>query len=227
MSDIVPNTLAKAFNNMMSSDSRTVATMTNNDRHVLKIPLKSLKIPCSGPLSIEFLKANNINIFHYEEPEILKVPDHDSVEDENVREVLRRYAEMTRGVEPKRRITIAYTYTKGKDKDGKETSLRYVTYGAVIFRNDSRKREAYDRSAHTRTAINRLMNHGIKCELHFDNLAQFKVDLRKVVHRKGVSTHRRTSSKASFKLITEDVTNVVMATTPSTEFVEPKPIEEV
>lgn len=227
MSDSVSKTLATALNEMMTNDSRAVATMSNNDRQILKIPLKSLKIPRSGPLSIEYLKANNISIFHYEEPKMLKVPDHDSVEDENVREVLRRYAEMTRGVEPKRRVTIAYTYTKGQDKDGKETSLRYVTYGAVIFRNDSGKREAYDRSAHTRTAINRLMNYGIKCELHFDNLAQFKVDLRKVVHRKGVSTHGRTSSKASFKLITEDVTNVVMATTPSTEYVEPQPLEEV
>ena len=81
---------------------------------------------------------------------------------------------------------------KGKDADGKETMERFVTYGAVVFRKDTKKEdsdanpddndvkpnneetdtdnvELYDKSAHTWTAINRLMNYGVSVKLYFKN----------------------------------------------------------
>lgn len=217
--------MANSLVKKLASEDNAVMTIENTDRHVLHLPIKSFKVPSSGPVSREFLTQNNINIFHYEETKNPKLPNLDELElsdagdkksmNSNVKAVLadvfRRYSELTKGTSFDRRVTIAYTYEKGVDEKGKETSLRKVRYGAVIFRNDKKEQhcEHYDRSAHTWTAIRRLMNQPVKCELHFESLPQFKKALRKKVHRLGVQA-KKSGNNGTFKFVHENNTNVML-----------------
>lgn len=85
-----------------------------------------------------------------------------------------------------RRITIAYSYQKG---NGNQASMRYVTYGAVVFRGG--KGEKYNKNNHTMTAIHRLQTRPVECQLAFVNIYDFKLQLRKQLFKKGVQSVRK------------------------------------
>jgi hypothetical protein len=113
-----------------------------------------------------------------------------------------------------RRITIAYQYDKGT---GNQSYKRFVKYGATIHRDDAKngKHEAYDKNGHTWTAINRLMNQGIKCEISFNTIFQFKQDLRKFLVTHGC--YDKNAEKSSFHLVTDHITELsLMAENQST-----------
>ena len=240
---VSPQTLTTALQKQMK-EGNAMVTLSKNERQSIKLPIKTFKTPRNGPVSPEFLKENGINIFHYTEPKVCKVPSNVKTSDE-IDEILKHYAKIMQSVTPKRRITIAYKFTKGKNADGKETMERFVTYGAVVFRKDTKKEdsdanpddndvkpnneetdtdnvELYDKSAHTWTAINRLMNYGVSVKLYFKDIPQFKQDLRKCLFKHGVCTRNKTTVKPSFKIVREDITNVLLTTVPNDS---PKSVE--
>lgn len=118
-------------------------------------------------------------------------------------------------VEGKRRVTIAYTYVKGDQTKTEEKANRFVTYGAVIFRNDA-EGEVYCKNDHTWTAIRRLMNAPVSCTMQYYNIVKFKKDLRKFLFNKkkyGVSQRKYTEH---FHIGTDNITNVTVAPTKET-----------
>lgn len=163
-----------------------------SDRMQVKVPIKRQHVPKQGPISSEFIKTNRINIFHYDG---LTRTREVTGEDGQTKEI--KLKPLT--PEGNRRVTIAYKYKI----DDKDTTLRHVEYGAVVFNPDPKKsHESYDKSGHTRTAIDRLMNSPVTCKLHFHNIVQFKKDLRKFLF-----THKTQGQKKVHGSFTVTVDN--------------------
>jgi len=116
-------------------------------------------------------------------------------------------------MENNRRTIIAYQYEKGT---GHQSNKRFVKYGATIHRDEmtNGKHEMYDKSGHTWTAISRLMNQPVKCELSFDNILQFKYDLRRFLFKRGC--YDKTATKKTFQVVIDDKTNLLLASSENT-----------
>jgi hypothetical protein len=121
--------------------------------------------------------------------------------------------------EKNRHIVIAYQFERGTGKE----HVRYVKYGAVIHRDEMKdgKHEVYDKHGHKRTAINRLMNHGITCVLPFSSMYAFRRDLRKNLVKKGCCN--RNATKGSFQLVTENTTDLSLTTNDKSKSSKSKP----
>lgn len=192
-----PKVVAQALNQLVKDDNSAVR-VTHNKKHSLKVPIKntSVKLPHIGPIAPNFLRDNRINIFHYSEG--------------------------------KRQVTIAYTYVKGDQMKAltQEAVLpgdkdkRYVKYGAVVFRDESEKtgkKEVYDKNSHTWSAIARLLNAPVSCELDFCNIYQFKKKLRKFLFdKKNYGVSKRKTTKY-FHFDTDNVTDVALTSTNDNE----------
>jgi hypothetical protein len=185
-----PKVVAQALHKLLKDDGSAVR-VTHNKKHSIKVPIKntSVQLPHTGPIAPNFLRDNKINIFHYSEG--------------------------------KRKVTIAYTYIKGdevralsqEDVKPGDQYKRFVKYGATIFHDESDKtgkKEVYNKQSHNWTAISRLLNAPVSCELNFYSAYQFKKELRKFMFDKqnyGVSTRKATKY---FQFDTDNVTNVAL-----------------
>lgn len=167
----IPEHVLKQLEHVMAKSSdKTVLSWGNTNNVQLQMSGVKTKLRRSGKIDAEFLRDNNINIFHY--------------------------------LEPHRRVVIAYQYIRGDAK--KEPSMRYVRYGAVVFRpeteDDTKPRSKvlntrFNKQGHTWTAIHRLFEKPVSCKLPFVNMYEFKKSLRKVLFEKGVEAKGKSNKK--------------------------------
>lgn len=185
-----PKAIVKALEHMLDVNQNSIVKITHNKKNSLKMPIvnTSVNVPHTGAVSPKYLLDNKICIFQYDEG--------------------------------RRRVTIAYQYVKGDQKNISEKDKRFIKYGATIFNDQSNnlKKDVYNKNDHTWTAIRRLLNAPVECELNFYNIRQFKKDLRKFLFDKKYGVSKRQKPKY-FHFETDNITNVTLSNDKNSELV--------
>lgn len=194
VSQVSPSQMATALEQLFRTEQgRALVKMATNDTKHLKIPVRGrISVPSSGKAKDDFVKKNRIRLLYVDEPK------------------------------SNRKVTIAYQYEKGT---GVESFKRFVKYGACVFRKSitrsdvdtkstNKKPEVWDKNGHSQTAIRRLMNAPVRCELTFTSIDNFNKDLRKQLFKRGVEDKEHAVPK-TFNLVSEETTQVDLTALPA------------